>query len=110
MTYAEMAIKIINIKIAILKIISKSNPIYITQYQLLKQRKEKEILKIGMMIQKSQDISEFVDVMLLKSIINSPEFDLDSKKHLLNICKDTFALLMNEEINDITKQNLKEIM
>lgn len=110
MTYAEMAVKIINIKIAILKIISKSNPIYIEQYQSLKQRKEKEILKIGMMIQRSQDISEFVDMMLLKSIINSHEFDLDSKKHLLNICKDTFNLLMNEEIDDITKQNLKEIM
>lgn len=108
MTNAEIAVKIIDIKIAILKIMSKTNKIYLAQYNALKQGKDKEILKIGMRIQRNENISEFIDIMLLKSILNSPDFDISAKKLVLNLCPETLAFLQSN-LDDTTKENLNMI-
>lgn len=108
MTNAEIAVKIIDIKIAILKIMSKTNKIYLSQYNALKQGKDKEILKIGMKIQREENISELIDIMLLKSILNSPDFDISAKKIILNLCPETLELLQSN-LDETTEKSLNMI-
>lgn len=109
MTNAEIAVKIIDIKIAISKIMGKTNKMYLQQYNMLKQNKDKKILEIGMKIQRKEDISDLLDLILLKSIINSPDFDNSAKKLILELASEKYNLLKETADNE-TKIKLEKII
>lgn len=108
MTNAELGVKIIDIKLAILKIISKTSEECKSQYLDLKKHKEKKIVEVGMAIQRGQSIDSFIDIMTLTSIINNETISVDDKVKVINLSPDTFESL-KATMDENTAKTIKEL-
>lgn len=105
MTLAELAIKIVDINLAIRKICSKGNPGEIQKLQVMKKNKEKTIVEIGMKIQRHQSIDYYMTSMLFKSIINNTEIPAEYKRTVIELSPDTLQLVLSD-LDKKTKENL----
>ena len=108
MTNAELGVKIIDIKLAILKIMSKTMVECQGQYLDLKKNKEKMILQVGMSIQGNKPIDDFINTMVLKAVINDSTIATEDKLKVINLTPRTFNEI-SKSLDDVTKKNLEQI-
>lgn len=108
MTIPELAIKIVDTKIAITKLTGKGNPGTVDQLRAMKGRKEKTVVEVGMKIQRNQSIDYYMTDLLLKAVINNAEIPAEYRKKVAALSPETLQSILEAPDNK-TMESLREL-